>query len=153
MELEGVIDSIDSELFRAESRTEVEELLKQRAKLLNDSGIKAYDAVDTKDLASWEPAKIAAISYLGLLPLLRKMLFKGVRNDFRKLEDKGLRVHWIVPEYDSFVILKDIQDVYKLPMDELVERVNIVFLERSSHAGWATLPKQLAEAVQYTLTS
>lgn len=156
-DLKSIIDTIDSSYFsfldKPESREEIEKLLIQRAKLLNEAGTKAYDAVDPDELANWEPAKIAAISYLGMLPLIRKLLFKGVSRDMRKLEERGLRVHWIVPEFDLFVLLRDIQNRYNLPAEELSEKINIVLLERASHAGWATQPKQLADAVKQILSS
>ncbi len=133
--------------LKQDDKKRLEELLKERAKLLNTAGSKAYDALDPQKQENWEPAKIAAISYFGLLRLFREFFLKGVKKDLTKLEDKGLKVSWIIPEYDMFVVLRDIQRMYKLPLDQLLQKVSVIGLERATHAGWATLPKQLADAI------
>jgi hypothetical protein len=150
------ISQLDEDITLALERQDkdwLEKLLKERAKLLNTVGIKAYDALDSKEQDKWEQKGIAAIAYLGLFRLLRKFLFKGVKKDLRELEHRGLRVSWIVPEYDMFVLLRDVQQVYELPLDQLLEKIHVVTLERATHAGWAPLPNQLAQAVSKIISS
>lgn len=81
-----------------------------------------------------------------VLPLIKSTLSGKPLKRINELKDAGVKVKFLVPEYDVIVELPEIKNFFKLADEEITPE--IVLLSRYTHASWVFQPKELVLAIR-----
>jgi len=140
----------------------IRDLLKMRAKLLNPYSEKAWQGgnkyqsfeTDFPQTSRQTRLTLACQAVTDQLAGLKAILWGETGQIYSQLIKDGLpssHIRFLVPEYDTFVPLKDLEKACQRWQigDNLQDR--IILMERHTHSSWSPLGKPFAQAIHLIL--
>lgn len=137
-----VVENFDEQLQVAiEQRNHawVRELVALRGEALRGPLAKVYEGESAKtDTVLSDAKKVTVGGYISLLRTITSSIFNRPMREMAKLQRKGVRTDFVVPEYDIWMPLDEAIEFFDTPEKG---RENVVIAERGAHAYLALQPK------------
>ena len=124
------------------------QLVRQRGDLLTKPMTNAYEGSNF-ELVNNEKATVSQLitqAIPQILPLIKSTLSGKPLKRINELKDAGVKVKFLVPEYDVIVTVEEIKQFFNLPDEEITSK--LAFLSGFTHASFAFQGEAISKAVQ-----